>query len=106
MERNATICGLGDAMVLIETRESGGTFEAGKAALCMGVPLFVVEYAEAPVEASGNAYFLERGAIALRRTAGGKPNVRRVLELITERGGRGTGRSGQYSFLDKQARAS
>ncbi len=33
MQRNSTICGLADSMVLIETRESGGTFEAGKAAL-------------------------------------------------------------------------
>jgi DNA protecting protein DprA len=67
MTRNRTICGLSDALVIIESGASGGTFEAGKYALSTKVPLFVVEYAHPEESAAGNPYFLQRSAQALRR---------------------------------------
>ena len=44
MQRNKTIIALSNAMMLIESRLEGGTFSAGKSALQMKHPLFVVEY--------------------------------------------------------------
>lgn len=56
-------------MVVIESGTSGGTFEAGKAALRLKVPLFVADYAEPAASAAGNVYFLNHGARPLRRSA-------------------------------------
>ena len=44
MTRNRTICGLSNALIVIESGLEGGTFEAGKTALDLGEPLFCVEY--------------------------------------------------------------
>jgi len=68
MQRNRTVCGLSEAMIVIESGLSGGTFEAGKLALNFKMPLFVADYAEPAVSAAGNAYFLARGARSLRRS--------------------------------------
>ncbi len=68
MQRNRTVCGLSDALVVIEAGTSGGTFEAGKMALRLKMPLFVADYAEPAASAAGNTYFLARGARALRRS--------------------------------------
>ncbi|MBI4535550.1 MAG: DNA-processing protein DprA [Ignavibacteriae bacterium] len=84
MRRNETICGLSDAMIVIESGTTGGTFAAGKSALKLRRPLFVVEYAEPPVSAAGNHYFLERGAKALRGNKDGKPNVTELLRVVRE----------------------
>jgi len=84
MKRNETICGLSDAMVVIESGATGGTFAAGKSALKLRRPLFVVEYAEPPTSAEGNRYFLERGAKALRGNQEGKPNVTELLRVVRE----------------------
>jgi DNA processing protein len=70
MQRNKTICGLSNAVVVIESGLKGGTFEAGKAALSIGRPLFVAEYAQPAESAEGNAYFLRQGARFLRKKNG------------------------------------
>jgi DNA processing protein len=84
MQRNRTICGLSEAMVVIESGTSGGTFDAGKAALRLKVPLFVADYAEPAASAAGNVYFLNHGARPLRRSAeSGRANLeplRRAVE--------------------------
>jgi DNA processing protein len=84
MQRNRTICGLSDAMVVIESGTSGGTFEAGKVALQLKMPLFIADYAEPSASASGNAYFINHGARPLRRSAeSGRANLeplRRAVE--------------------------
>ncbi len=67
MARNKTIIGLSDAMILIESRREGGTFEAGKTALQYNVPLYVIDYQEPPVGSEGNQYFLKHGAVAIHR---------------------------------------
>jgi DNA protecting protein DprA len=88
MQRNRTVCGLSDALIVIEAGTSGGTFEAGKLALRLKMPLFVADYAEPAASAAGNAYFLARGACALRRSAAtGRANLeplRRVIEAPSE----------------------
>jgi DNA protecting protein DprA len=67
MTRNKTIIGLSDAMILVEARTEGGTFEAGKAALRLKKPLYVVDYQTADNGNAGNHYLLKRGAKPLRR---------------------------------------
>lgn len=88
MTRNRTIVGFSDAMVVIESGLHGGTFEAGKTALSLGVPLFCVEYAIPPSSASGNTYFLSHGASPIRRSANGLPNISKILESIYDSSGR------------------
>lgn len=93
MIRNSTICALSDALVVIESGMEGGTFEAGNAALNLSIPLFCVKYAQPLESASGNAYFLERGAIPLQRSPDGQPNVTRLVTTITNRAARHKSRS-------------
>jgi len=60
MTRNHTICGLSDALVVVQAGISGGTFESGKFALRVRAPLFVADYAQPDVNAPGNPYFIHR----------------------------------------------
>lgn len=60
MMRNRTICGLVQAMVLVESGPGGGTYATGSESLTLGVPLYVVNYPDPPATAEGNAYFLTR----------------------------------------------
>jgi DNA processing protein len=82
MTRNRTICGLSDALVVVESGLEGGTFDAGNAALSLSVPLFCVEYAQPLPSAEGNSYFLKHGAIGLKRSADGKPNLTRLITTV------------------------
>src|SRR5262249_32262391 len=84
MTRNRTICGLSHALVVIESGPEGGTFEAGKAALRLGEPLFCIEYAETQPEAAGNPYFLKHGAFSLRRAPSGEPNLSRLMAIVRD----------------------
>lgn len=70
MQRNKTICGLSNAVVVIESGMQGGTFEAGKTALELKRPLFVAEYAQPAMSAEGNTFFLQKGARFLRKKNG------------------------------------
>jgi len=85
MTRNRTICALSDALVIIESGLDGGTFDAGNAALNLSVPLFCVEYSQPLESAKGNAYFLKHGAIPLRRSPNGQPNLQYLLRTIRGR---------------------
>lgn len=67
MQRNETICGLSRSLVVVESRTEGGTFEAGKSAMKLGLPLLVLA-SEPP--APGNAFFLSRGAIPIAISQG------------------------------------
>jgi DNA protecting protein DprA len=62
MTRNRTICGLSDALIVVQAGTSGGTFEAGKFALSVKVPLFVADYADPSLNGPGNPYFIRKGA--------------------------------------------
>ena len=47
-----------------------GTFDAGKTALRIGVPLFVVDPATFENQPPGNAKLIEMGGVAIRPTGG------------------------------------
>jgi DNA processing protein len=69
MTRNRTICGLSNALIVIQAGTKGGTFEAGKFALQVKVPLFVADYVDPDLNGPGNPYFLQSGAKAVRKDA-------------------------------------
>ncbi|RLB91915.1 MAG: hypothetical protein DRH50_10435, partial [Deltaproteobacteria bacterium] len=91
MARNRIICGLSNAMIVIESGNKGGTFEAGKTALELRRPLFVVDYAQPAPSASGNRYFIERGAKPLRRNRSGQANLDGVLKAVEQQQENGNG---------------
>jgi DNA protecting protein DprA len=87
MTRNRTIIGLSDAMILVEARNEGGTFEAGKSTLSLNVPLYVVEYQMPGESAAGNPYFLKRGAISLRKSKDtGRANIEPLINRVQGKG--------------------
>jgi DNA processing protein len=59
MQRNQTICALAEAVFVIEAGETGGSLAAGRAALQLGVPLFVPAHPE-PLP-PGNRILLKEG---------------------------------------------
>ncbi|MEW6326250.1 MAG: DNA-processing protein DprA [Thermodesulfobacteriota bacterium] len=83
MQRNRTICALSAAMILIEAGNTGGSIEAGRTCLRMGVPLFAPVYEGMPESAVGNRELLQQGAYSLlknRRT--GRANMGTMLSVI------------------------
>jgi DNA protecting protein DprA len=86
MQRNNTIIGLSDAMIVIESGTTGGTHACGEAAMQLGHPLFVAEYAAPANSAEGNKNFLDRGAMALRGDRQGLPNLTKVFEVLALNG--------------------
>jgi DNA protecting protein DprA len=87
MTRNKTIIGLSDAMILVEARLEGGTFEAGKAALRLKLPLYVAQYQTPGESAAGNEYFLKHGAHPLLKSSGtGKANIDHLRQTVAQRG--------------------
>ena len=80
MKRNKTIVALSNAMLVIEAKEKGGTFEAGKATLRLKKPLFVVEYANKTEYNKGNKFLLDKGAATLKKSRKTlKPNIDSIL---------------------------
>jgi DNA protecting protein DprA len=83
MRRNRTICGLSHALILIEARSKGGSFEAGKAALELGIPLFAAAYEGSPESAAGNRELMEAGARGLLKSrSSGRANVAPIFEAV------------------------
>ncbi|MFN8418833.1 MAG: DNA-processing protein DprA [Anaerolineae bacterium] len=66
MVRNRTILSLARALCVIEAGDSGGTLDAGRAALELGLPTFVLDYPDPPPSAVGNKLLLSEGAIPIR----------------------------------------
>ncbi len=99
MVRNRLICALADAVIVVEAGperdESGkmsGAFNAGKTALELKVPLFVVVYggqlplndgSSPPKLPEGNRQLIKRGAISLEGSP--KEAAREVLECIRKK---------------------
>jgi len=81
MKRNSVIIGLSDAMIIVESGKSGGTFAAGKETLSLNHPLFVIDFAQPEVSAEANPYFISKGGIPIRGK-NGKPNLSEVYSLI------------------------
>lgn len=87
MKRNKTILSLVSAMIVIEAGEKGGTVAAGKDALHMGVPLFVINRTD--MDASlGGKQLLDMGGRKLQKSQHtGKANMGPVLQTMAETGG-------------------
>ena len=86
MQRNRTIVGLGQAMVLIEAGATGGSIAAGRDALAAGVPLFAPEYEGMPSTATGNRELLRQGARPLLRSrATMRANLSELLATVASR---------------------
>lgn len=63
MQRNKTILALSDALLIVEPRTEGGTYDAGQQAIKYDIPLFIAEYETiSPSKESGSSYFLQNGA--------------------------------------------
>jgi len=82
MKRNGTIIGLSDAMILVESGSTGGTFAAGAESLKRHHPLFVIDFAEPGPSAEANPHFVERGGIPVGGNRQHVPNLKRVLEAV------------------------
>jgi DNA processing protein len=84
MQRNKTICALSQALILVEAKETGGSIEAGKECLKLGMPLFAAVYQGSPESARGNEAVLGIGAIPLMKNSRTNlPNIKPVLETLT-----------------------
>lgn len=81
MQRNSVIIGLSKSMILIESRNTGGTYSAGMESLKRGIPLFVVDYQYPTISSEANSYFIEEGGIPLRGKKG-VPNIKNILDAI------------------------
>lgn len=66
MQRNQTIIALSDAMIILESRLKGGTYNAGLTAMKLKHPLYVAVYQDKE-KSAGNEYFIKRGAWQLRK---------------------------------------
>lgn len=80
MNRNNTIIGLSDSMVVVEAGLTGGSMDAGLRTLEDRKPLFVPMYAEYPSSALGNRVLLEKGARSIgRNSQSSRANVSALL---------------------------
>ena len=83
MQRNRTICGLSRALILIEACTTGGSIEAGRNSLRLGLPLFAAVYEGMPESATGNEELLRNGAHRLMKSRlTGRPNIHPILDAI------------------------
>lgn len=97
MERNKTIIGLSDAMIVIEAGPKGGTIEAGKTTLEMGRSLFAPVYYDMPETAAGNQYLLSRGAMPIKKSRQtGRANLKPLLKVVNDGIASQTPRNNQF----------
>jgi len=80
MNRNNTIIGLSDIMVVVEAGLTGGSLDAGLRTLEDNKPLYVPLYSDYPESALGNKVLLERGAKCIRRSK--QSNRANVMALL------------------------
>ena len=80
MNRNNTIIGLSDIMVVVEAGLTGGSLDAGLRTLEDNKPLYVPLYSDYPESALGNIVLLERGAKSIRRSR--QSNRANVMALL------------------------
>lgn len=81
MKRNNVIIGLSNAMVLVESGKSGGTFAAGEKALKVGSPLFVIDFLKPEISAEANPYFINKGGYPIRGKEG-IPNLTNLFSIL------------------------
>jgi len=85
MQRNKTIAALSKAMILIEARTTGGSIEAGRESIKMGVPLFAPVYEGMPESATGNQELLGHGARPLHKSrTTRRANLKDLLPIVKD----------------------
>jgi predicted Rossmann fold nucleotide-binding protein DprA/Smf involved in DNA uptake len=83
MRRNSTIISLSDAMILIESGKTGGTYAAGSECLHRKVPLFVIDFKSPPgPTAEANPEFIRRGGMPIRGTKTMEPNLNHLFDKV------------------------
>lgn len=83
MQRNNTIIGLSDIMVVVEAGETGGSYDAGLKTLTMNKCLFVPQYGIVPESAAGNNSLIQKGGFPIKRSADTmKANLTKMFELL------------------------
>jgi len=75
MRRNTTVCGLSDALLVVESGLSGGTYDAARTALRREIPLFVARLDFPEGHGEGNPHFADRGGRWLGRGSDGAPDL-------------------------------
>jgi DNA processing protein len=85
MQRNITIVGLCDAMIVVEPTTSGGTFSAAQTAVRRERPLFVAVHDHSEETSAGNRHFLQRGARALHFGADREMELDQVVATVRQR---------------------
>lgn len=84
MQRNKTIIGLSDAMILIEAGRNGGSMDAGRKTLALHRRLYIPVYEGMPESAVGNRILLQGGAMELKRTPKtGRANLEHLLTAFS-----------------------
>jgi len=78
MTRNVVISALGRALVVVEARETGGTFDAALQALRLGRPVFALDFSVGAPR--GNALLFEKGARRIASTG----DLHRELDAVKE----------------------
>jgi DNA processing protein len=85
MKRNKTIISLSNTMLVIEAREKGGSIEAGKTALRLKRPLFVISYKNKTEDNRGNDFLLSQGAETLSKSSKTlRPRIEIILSKINQ----------------------
>lgn len=83
MQRNNTIIGLSDIMVVVEAGETGGSYDAGLKTLSFNKFLFVPQYADTPESAVGNSILIRKGGYPIKKSAETlKANLSKMFELL------------------------
>lgn len=83
MQRNNTIIGLSDVVVVVEAGETGGSLDAGYKTLTMNKCLFVPLYGNVPESAKGNILLIKKGAFPIKKNADTqKANLSKMFELL------------------------
>jgi DNA processing protein len=98
MKRNSTIIGLSDAMILVESGLTGGTFAAGEETLKRKRPLFVIDFAEPGPSAEANPYFIKQGGMPVRGNREGVPSLDKVREVVAKQSWRASSPKEQSLF--------
>ena len=85
MQRNGTICGLSDALVVVEAQATGGTLNAGLECLRQGKPLLVVQYDNGNPDnmPKGNARLIKEGGVPVSRNSELVERLRAVRENLS-----------------------
>jgi DNA processing protein len=78
LARNRITVALSKALIIVETREEGGTMHTFNIARREGKPVFVVTYRHPPPNATGNKMAIERGGIPIGNFA----DLRKVMEAL------------------------